>query len=174
MLDKFRLRVRRPSGYELLAISLGIAALGSLAYGAIPAADGTLRGCYQRTNGNLRLVDEGEACRSYEKLVTWNQKGQPGAPGVSGYEVVTATAPGTPSGTGTGEGFAEATATCPPGKKVLGGAYHGDFDPVFSPELDGASSQILSDNTQFRVNANDIALGQGGRLVVQATCANVP
>src|SRR5688572_23467385 len=128
MLKRFRLRLRRPSGYELLAISLAVAALGGFAYAAIPAADGTFRGCYAKTNGiilgiphnkgDLRLVNEGEACRSYETLVTWNRQGQPGAPGapgVSGYEIVTVVAPA---------GSQVGVADCPAGKKVVGGGHN--------------------------------------------------
>ena len=56
--------------------AVGIVAAGGIGYAAIPAADGQVKGCYAKTNGlllgiphskgDLRIVDEDEACRSYE------------------------------------------------------------------------------------------------------------
>jgi hypothetical protein len=119
-----RLR-RRPAPGTALAFVALVVAFGGVAYASIPAADGTIKGCYATTNGLLlgiphskgdtRIVDSGEACRSYEQTIAWNQAGAPGTPGtngtngVSGYEIVT--------GSHTGV----AKALCPAGKRAVGG-----------------------------------------------------
>jgi hypothetical protein len=72
---------------------LGIAGLiaASVAWAAIPAADGTISGCYNTKNGKLRVVD-GTACKKKETALSWNQAGQtgpqgePGAPGAPGAD----------------------------------------------------------------------------------------
>ena len=84
----------RPSPATAVASAVVIATLSGIAYAAIPGSDGTVRGCYATTNGILlgiphskgdtRLVDEGEACRSYEKAVSWNQQGPLGDTGAQG------------------------------------------------------------------------------------------
>jgi hypothetical protein len=90
-------RLRRPSPYELLAVVLGAAALGGVAYAAIPSSSGVFTGCYATTNGtvlniphskgDLRLVEPNEACRNYERRVTWNEEGPPGEPGESATDL---------------------------------------------------------------------------------------
>lgn len=78
--------------------TLAVLASSALAVAAIPGADGTVRGCYSTsilTPGALRVVDEGVGCRSSERLVTWNQKGEKGDPGATG-------APGAPGSGGSG------------------------------------------------------------------------
>lgn len=85
----------------LAAASLLLTA-GGIAYAAIPSADGTVNACYATssstdsapkkgggsvaayTKGDIRVVGEGEACRSYETAISWNQQGVPGEPGPSG------------------------------------------------------------------------------------------
>jgi hypothetical protein len=72
-------------------------AFGGVAYAAIPSASGEFTGCYATTNGlvlniphskgDLRLVEPNEACRSYERRVTWNQEGPPGEPGQSATDL---------------------------------------------------------------------------------------
>jgi hypothetical protein len=98
---------RRPSAALVVAVAGVTLALGSIAYAAIPSGTGAFRGCYAiqgsiyGQKGALRVVEEGEACRAGERLVTSNQQdpqgvpgvngtnGTNGANGVSGYEVVT-------------------------------------------------------------------------------------
>jgi hypothetical protein len=85
--------IRRPSPYELLALAGAALALSSVAYAAIPSADGTIKGCYASKNGlllgipyskgDVRIVDEAEGCRSYEMPIGWNQGGQ--QDGVAAY-----------------------------------------------------------------------------------------
>lgn len=74
--------------------AVALTAMGGVAWAAIPAADGTIKGCYAVSNGlllgiphskgDVRVVDSGESCRSYETLITWNQRGPKGDTGSTG------------------------------------------------------------------------------------------
>jgi hypothetical protein len=88
---------------------------------------GKIHGCARSTSGFLKLVHSHTSCPSGSELVTWNQhgrqgprgpQGDDGPPGVSQYEEVRSA----PLSMGPGEG-GHADATCPQGKKVLGGGY---------------------------------------------------
>ena len=74
-----------------IAAALGImlGAVGGTAWaagaiGSIVAADGTINGCYQQNNGQLRVVAAGEACRDSELALSWAQKGPQGIQGPQG------------------------------------------------------------------------------------------
>ena len=80
---------------NLLAIALvAVLAAAGVGYAAIPSADGTVKACYATTNalllgiphskGDLRAIDTNEACRSYEKPVSWSQRGPQGDTGAQG------------------------------------------------------------------------------------------
>jgi hypothetical protein len=60
-----------------------IAATG-IALAVIPAADGTLYGCYLKLGGGLRVVDSASQCTKFEIPISWNQKGQKGETGATG------------------------------------------------------------------------------------------
>lgn len=80
------MRSFRPTQLILPAV-IAVGATGALAYAAIPGSDGTIRGCYlpnAPTAGFVRVVDEGVQCRSTEREITWNQKGEKGDPGLPG------------------------------------------------------------------------------------------
>ncbi len=90
MSDKER---RLPSGRTAKIALPTVAALGvggAFAAAAIPGPDGTITGCYKATgallNGNLRVVDDGQACAKGETQIKWNQKGVPGTPGKTGAD----------------------------------------------------------------------------------------
>ncbi len=54
---------------------------------AIPGAGGQINGCYTTgglQKGNVRIVDEGVACRNGETAISWNQKGKQGDAGPAG------------------------------------------------------------------------------------------
>ena len=73
----------------ILAFTAGVLAAGGIAYAAIPAADGTIHGCYTKSggagaDGALRVVDEGAACGAGEQAITWSQTGPKGDPGSAG------------------------------------------------------------------------------------------
>lgn len=82
----------------------------------------TITACYSRKSGTMYRVGEPNTpadCTSTAHVKeTWNTQGAPGAPGASGYQIVM-----TPE---TISDFNRHTvvASCPAGKKVLGGGYH--------------------------------------------------
>jgi hypothetical protein len=69
------------------AISAGIASAAVIAVGAgaafavIPDStnDGTIHGCYQKNEGQLRVIDKdaGDSCRPSEKPIEWSKNGGP-------------------------------------------------------------------------------------------------
>lgn len=78
--------LRRRSG----ALVLGAAALlavAAVAGAAIPDSDdGEIHGCYQKNQGQLRVIDAqaGDACRASEVPLVWNQEGVQGPSGPTG------------------------------------------------------------------------------------------
>lgn len=85
-------------GTVVAAITVAALTLvGGVAWATIPAADGTINGCYRVSEddqrGQLRVVNDPTTCRSNEAPIAWSQvgpqgeqgpKGAPGAPGTSG------------------------------------------------------------------------------------------
>lgn len=82
----------------VLAAAGALAVTSGLAAAAIPSSDGTIHGCYATSDslllgvpyrkGDLRVVDDGVACTSYELAMTWNQQGPQGDPGPEGPQGV--------------------------------------------------------------------------------------
>ena len=104
---------------------VGVLVIGGVAYAQIPDQSGTIHGCYKKSGGSLRVIDDAVTkCASGETSLNWRQTGErglpgePGPAGVSGYEIVTKVdnEPGSVGGFFGGLG-----ADCPAGKKVLGG-----------------------------------------------------
>jgi hypothetical protein len=127
-----------------------VAGLAGVAYAAVPDANGVIHGCVKKNSGALRVIDPaaGEACTSAENPLDFSQQGPAGtpgpagpagaagaagpagpagpagadgaagpagAPGVSGYQIVRAAT--APSAANSQLGV----ATCPAGKKAVGG-----------------------------------------------------
>jgi hypothetical protein len=68
-----------------LALAGGTAwATGTIA--GIIGADGKINGCYQKENGQLRVVAEGSTCRGSELAISWNQQGLKGEAGAAGAQ----------------------------------------------------------------------------------------
>lgn len=68
-----------------VAGAAGAAAIaGGFAWATIPASNGVIKACYQKNNGQLRVVDSAEACNSSELAIQWNQNGPTGARGATG------------------------------------------------------------------------------------------
>ncbi len=60
---------------------------GAVAASSIVGSDGDIKGCFAtegKRQGSLRVVREGEACRSGEQRLAWNTEGEVGAPGETG------------------------------------------------------------------------------------------
>jgi Collagen triple helix repeat (20 copies)/Divergent InlB B-repeat domain len=68
----------------IVGVVAGSTIAGGIAVAAIPEA-GLISGCYNATNGNLRVIDAaGEACRAGERALTWGQSGPTGPVGPIG------------------------------------------------------------------------------------------
>ena len=81
---------RRPVLIAVAAAGLAVTGAG-VAYASIPDSGQTYTGCMLNNVGTLRLIDPSLGgnnpmghCFGRETQVTWNQKGQPGAPGPAG------------------------------------------------------------------------------------------
>jgi hypothetical protein len=67
----------------LVTVVGAIAAAAAVAHAAIPGAGGVIHACY-KSNGDLKVVDEAEACGKNETRITWAQQGVQGPPGPQG------------------------------------------------------------------------------------------
>jgi hypothetical protein len=117
----------------------GFVGFGSRAlFASIPDANGVLHGCYTKSTGTIRVIDDSvTTCKSGETSMSWNiagPQGPQGAPGtagtqgpagpagpagssgVSGLEIVTSDT--TVSGLA---GGIASLLSCPAGKKAIGG-----------------------------------------------------
>jgi len=65
--------------------TLGLVGLVALAGAAIPSSDGAINGCYDKANGQLRVIDTDKAaCKNSETSISWNEAGDPGPQGEQG------------------------------------------------------------------------------------------
>jgi FlaG/FlaF family flagellin (archaellin) len=71
-----------------LAGTVAALTLGSIAWAAIPAGNGVISGCYDKTTGALRVTDTAtntpKGCSNKEAALTWSQQGPKGDPGIPG------------------------------------------------------------------------------------------
>jgi hypothetical protein len=74
---------------ELLAAAAGALATtalaGGVAWAAIPSGN-VIDGCYQKVEGQLRVIDSTETCRPSELPISWNQTGPQGPQGPQGLK----------------------------------------------------------------------------------------
>ncbi len=111
---------RRP----VIAVIAGLAVLATvgIGYAAIPDSSGVLHGCYQKQNGNLRVVNSANDCRRSELAIQWNQRGPQGVPGLPGTPG-TPGPPGPPGPPGVGHAFQKdifsGVAVTPPGYTTI-------------------------------------------------------
>jgi hypothetical protein len=142
----------RSTRFKVFATSGAVALLacvGSAAYAAIPSSNGTIRACYTKFGGVVRVIDAeaGKTCLSnLENPISWNQTGPQGPPGAKGDKGDKGD-PG-PPGPGTATG----------GGGVLLGPGHSSFvrfggvgqlmDVIFNCFGSGiaASLQVIDDN----------------------------
>ncbi len=73
---------------KLTAASVGaviaIALTGAVAWATIPSSGGVIHGCYQKSDGKLRVVNDPSTCRDAELPISWNQTGPQGPKGDTG------------------------------------------------------------------------------------------
>ena len=150
-------------------VAIMAAAIGSV-QATIPDSNGVVHACY-KNNGAIRVVNSAANCKANETALTWNQTGPQGVPGpagatgpsgLSGYEVIN----NIQNGALQVGGNVDLVATCPTGKKVLGGGYVvpsvSDTAPLSRPE---------PGNTAWRVSFH--SNGGSGAVSVYVICAFV-
>jgi hypothetical protein len=80
--------MKKPRPRAVLAVTLlagAAVAAGGIAVASIPDQSGVIHGCYNKTDGTLRVIDTASHhCRSTEIAIQWNRTGPPGAPGAAG------------------------------------------------------------------------------------------
>jgi len=78
--------VEVPRGIVMAAITVAaLAVAGAVAYATIPDSGGVIHGCYAKSGGGLRVIDDSVVdCKSNETSLTWGQQGPPGPPGPRG------------------------------------------------------------------------------------------
>jgi hypothetical protein len=110
---------------DLLFASAGAvvatALAGGIAFAAIPDQGGVINGCYQKNEGQLRVIDPAaDSCRPSEIPIAWSAQGStgdkgvqggPGAPGRDGRDGVNATVEPEAPGANCPAGGAEVTTT---------------------------------------------------------------
>ena len=186
---------RRTRLVALVATLVGLAGAG-IAYAQIPDTGGVIHGCYTKSGGSLRVIDNSVTnCKSTETSLNWNQKGATGpigpagAPGPRGTQGPTG--PGGPTGgpgpagpigpTGPGasdyqivfdhvpvdaHSIGSAYVVCPSGKQVLGGG----GSSAAMPLVESAPTISRSEWIVSAQNTFDTAQD----LYVYAICAVVP
>lgn len=76
---------RRRGTAVVIALALAVLGVASIAYATIPGADGVINGCYKKSGGTLRVIDDAApGCGSNETSLDWNVRGTPGPQGPQG------------------------------------------------------------------------------------------
>jgi len=78
--------MKRKIGLIALVVVGGVL-IGGAAYATIPDASGVIHGCYARSGGALRVIDDGVInCSKSETSLNWNVKGPAGPQGAQGIQ----------------------------------------------------------------------------------------
>jgi len=68
-----------------LLAALGLLAVAGTAAATIPDSNQVIHGCYSRSGGSLRVIDDGVTnCSKTETALTWNAQGPQGPQGIQG------------------------------------------------------------------------------------------
>jgi hypothetical protein len=57
----------------VVAVAGVVIGLGGVAFATIPDSNGTIHGCFNKQNGNLRVVETQNDCRRNENALDWSQ-----------------------------------------------------------------------------------------------------
>jgi Collagen triple helix repeat (20 copies) len=146
------MRITKRTATVAAAAVVGLGVSGGTAYavGLIPGSDGTIHGCYNSTNGNLRVVPAGQACRHHEQPLVWNQTGPVGPQGPQG-PVGPAGPQGATGATGATGPAGPQGATGPAGPTGPHGPAGQNAAKVFAGEFQGATGAIWSGTAAFTV-----------------------
>jgi hypothetical protein len=158
----------------VVAIMALVLAAGGFAIAAIPAADGTIHGCYKKDGGALRVVKGSGGCKAGERALSWNR-------GVARVAVRTKvlTIPTGCSGSGSFRicsGTASDTVRCRAGERATGGGFGQDTSPGTSVQQ-SKPSPASGKPTGWTVAATAFSSGatpdiSPGRVPIYVVCAN--
>ena len=155
-----------------LAASLFVAGLG-LGLGVMKgqanhSGDGLIHACVNNSTGAARIVGRPNQCRGTETLVEWNERGTPGSPGISGYEIVEITHEWKTDKPG--DIFDPPVLKCPEGKNVLSGTV-----AVSKPRHYSAVTSYMLSETEWhgKVHNRSDTFSTPVFVTLQAVCANV-
>ena len=172
---------------HIRTIGIGLAALVVLASSATLAAgaserssDGVITACQKSGRGFLRIVRDASACRSNERVVTWNERGQDGPQGPAGPAGQAGErGPMGPAGAAGAAGLAGTTgpagpagpagATGPAGAAGLQGA-QGPAGPAGPQGPAGSASASLAALNGSACSRFD---GSAGNVAIATTSANL-
>jgi len=86
MFIDFVSRVRNLPQRKMVIAGAALILLGALAYASIPDANGVIHGCYKKSGGTLRVIDDAVSqCDSRaEVAIQWSQTGPQGPQGPAG------------------------------------------------------------------------------------------
>ena len=168
----------------VVVLVLALLAAAGVAYATIPDAGGVYTACKLNATGTIRLIDPSgpsssllSHCTTLESQITWNQKGQPGAPGADGSSPTVAQLPAGDTHCATGGG-ASITDAAGHVAYVCNGATGADGQPG----KDGApfNGTFTSPNKEFTLTVADggvsivgpdssISLPAAGGIVINAS-----
>lgn len=170
------MRRLRPSPALVVAIVALVAAVGGFAVASIPSGNGTIHACYQKENGQLRVIDKdaNQSCRPSEVALTFNQKGPAGPTGPAGPKG--ATGPAGPTGpSGTGGGGATTLKASRPGEVTTSSETYVEFDgPSITFTVPaGRATVVVAAGVEGRTTEHDpgdtweaaVNCGEGDRLI---------
>jgi hypothetical protein len=154
----------------LTAALAALAASVGVATATIPGSDGAISGCYNKTDGTLRVIDPaGQHCKATESPLTWNLSGPQGLPGPQGPQGPQG-APGPQGAQGSlateirsqavdvvNNSASSFSVSCPTGKHAISAGYTTDSDQVqsvdMSPGLTGYWFYFTNKDLFFHHNA---------------------
>jgi hypothetical protein len=172
----------RPSAGTVIGLTALVVAVGGAAYATIPDSGGTVHACYQKANGNLRVVGSQAECRASENALAFNQRGPAGPPGPPGGinrgEVFTrggSTGPGETITLLEVPGLVRLTLRCPGPSDFAGGITHYNYAaenldsddslhvllPAVGLREIPPSSSVSSDTTIHQTRVEFSVLGAG-------------
>ncbi|MFL5780078.1 MAG: hypothetical protein ACJ760_02090 [Thermoleophilaceae bacterium] len=168
------MRLKRPSPAMVVAIAALVLAAGGFAFAAIPAADGSIHGCYRKDGGALRVVKGAGGCKAGERALAWNR-------GVAAVTVRTKTLviPVTCSGENSFRvcsGSGTDTVRCRAGERATGGGFGQDPSPGTSVQQ-SKPAPTAGEPTGWTVAALAFSTGatadaSAARVPIYAVCAN--
>jgi hypothetical protein len=91
MFIDFVSRVRNLTQRKMVIAGAALILLGALAYATIPDTNGIIHGCYKKSGGTLRVIDDTVSqCDSRAEIpIQWSQTGPQGPAGPAGYSLAT-------------------------------------------------------------------------------------